>query len=274
MKLAYRAGADALTVLALRMLLTLPIFVGIGLWSNARAQRPITGKQWAQMAGLGFLGYYVSSLVNFLGLQYISVGLERIVLYSYPVLVMLGAACFLQQRPRRAVMVAAGVAWLGIAVAFVGEMGVKGDPAAVGLGAGLIFLSALTYAAFILLSGQLIAAVGAMRFTSVVVVFSCVFILLHYALQRPLSDLALVSREVWGLGALLAIFGTVLPSLLMGVGLRRAGAQRFAVIGSVGPVFTLILAWFLLGEQLHLTQVIGFCLSLCGGVTVSLLKQC
>ncbi len=273
-KLAYRAGADAMTVLAMRMLLTLPIFVALGFWSNARAGASISRQQWLQMAGLGFMGYYVSSLVNFLGLQYISVGLERIVLYSYPVLVMLAAAIFLKQKPRPAAIVAAVVAWLGIGVAFLGEMHLnQGAGGGVALGAGLVFLSALTYAAFILLSGQLVSAVGSTRFTAVVVGFSCVFILIHYALQRPISDLFQGSRELWGLGAMLAIFGTVLPSLLMGVGLRRAGAQRFAVIGSVGPVFTLFLAWLLLGEELHLTQAIGFCLSVCGGVGVSLLKQ-
>jgi drug/metabolite transporter (DMT)-like permease len=273
-KLAYRAGADAMTVLAMRMLLTLPIFVALGLWSNRRAALPISRKQWLQMAGLGFLGYYVSSLVNFLGLQYITVGLERVVLYSYPVLVMLGAAIFLKKKPRPAAMVAAVVAWLGIAVAFLGEMETNMDAGAlVALGAALVFLSALTYAAFILLSGQLVTSVGSTRFTAVVVGFSCVFILIHYALQRPVGDLFLGSKELWGLGAMLAVFGTVLPSLLMGVGLRRAGAQRFAVIGSVGPVFTLFLAWLLLGEELHLAQAIGFCLSVCGGVGVSLLKQ-
>lgn len=271
-KLAYAHGADALTVLALRMGFAFPFFILITLFASRKAT-PLPFSLWLRLALLGFVGYYLSSLVNFTGLQYVSVGLERIILYTYPSLVLAIAAFILRKRVRPAVWLACTVSWTGIVTAFAGEMH---HPSAGGhtlLGAALIFASALTYAAFISLSGATIARVGPMRFTGIVVGWSCIFILAHYAIARPVDTLLHLPPAVYGEGAILAVLGTVIPSLLLSLGLKRAGAQRFAIISAIGPVATLLLAWAFLGERPNLGQAIGFALTLVGGLGVTLLKE-
>lgn len=273
-KLAYTAGADAITVLVLRMCFALPVFVVAGWWSHRQAATPLTPRLWAAMAGLGFVGYYLSSLVNFTGLQYVSVGLERIVLYTYPSLVLLFSAIRERRRLSPGLVVAALVSYGGILISFLGEAeGRTEDRGLVLLGMALVFLSAVTYAVFITLSGRVVAAVGSTRFTSIVVGFSCVFMLLHFGVTRPVGELFLLPRSVYLCGVVLAVLGTVVPSFLLGVGLRRAGPQRFAIIGTVGPVATLFLAWLILGESVNVAQAAGFLLSLGGGLVATLLKE-
>ena len=273
-KLAYAEGADSITVLALRMGMALPVFLAVGWW-NGRSQRaPVSRRDWLHLLLLGFLGYYLSSFVNFYGLQNISVGLERMVLYSYPSLVLLGSALFLKRRIRPGVWIAMLVAYAGIACAFAGEaLHTSGPRSTLLLGTGLVFLSALTYAWFILSSGELLRRMGPAAFTSRVVGVSCLMILLHYSATRPIAHLFALNGKTYACGAALALIGTVAPSYLLGSGLKRAGAQRFAVIGTVGPVTTILLAWAVLGESFHPWQLTGFLLSLAGGLGVSLLKE-
>jgi len=270
-KLAFAAGADAITVLALRMAFALPFFVAIVLFAS-RGAAPLDGPTWGRLAALGFLGYYLSSLVNFTGLQYVSIGLERIILYTYPSMVLVISAFFLRRPVRPATWIACGVAWLGICAAFAGELSHPvANPRTV-WGAFLIFLSALTYAGFILLSGETIAKVGAMRFTGIAVGISCVFMLAHFVAVHEWRTLAALPSAVYLHGGILAIFGTVLPALLMSVGLKRAGAAKFSVISAIGPVATFYLAWVLLGERPNAAQAVGFALTIAGGLGISLLK--
>ena len=273
-KLAYQHGVDAITVLALRMAFALPFFLLMGWWNRGREAVPLTTRDWLRLAGLGFFGYYLSSFVNFAGLQYISVGLERVTLYTYPSLVVFGGALIYKKPISKAVLLATLVAYAGILCAFLGEAHAKSDRwQDVALGTSLVFLSAVTYAVFILVSGETVKRLGAARFTSCVVSISCVLILLHFCLTRPPATLLGLPREVYGYGVILAVFGTVIPSYLLGLGLQRASAQKFAVIGTVGPVMTVLLAWALLHEPMRPLQLLGFCLSLAGGVAVSLFKE-
>lgn len=273
-KCAYRHGADYLTVLTLRMVFALPFFLFTGWLTWRRNPVRVTGRDWAAMAGLGFLGYYLSSVLNFAGLAHTSVGLERIVLYSYPSLVVLGAALFFGQRLRGSMMVAALVAWLGIAIAYAGEAsGRITDRHELALGTALVFGSALTYAAFILLSGQLLKRIGPALFTSGVVSFSALFVVLHFLSVRPVSGLSIQPLPVFGWSLVLATVSTVIPSYLMGMGVARAGASRFAIIGSSGPVMTVVLAWLMLGERVNALQLLGLAISIAGGLAVSLLKS-
>jgi drug/metabolite transporter (DMT)-like permease len=270
-KCAYQHGADYLTVLALRMAFALPFFVFTGWLAARRRPERLTRQDWGAMAGLGFLGYYLSSLLNFAGLAHISVGLERIVLYCYPTLVVLGAAVFFRQSLRPAVLLAALVSWLGIALAYAGETG--GGDGHPRLGMTLIFGSALTYAAFILWSGEWLKRMGPALFTSGVVSFSGLFVLLHFLTQRPASLLFNQPAPVLGWSFVLATVSTIIPSYLMGVGVARAGASRFAIIGSSGPVMTVFLAWLMLGEPVNTLRLLGLALSVAGGLAVSLLKS-
>lgn len=270
-KLAYAHGADAITVLTLRMGFALPFFLAIGLWWS-RGQAPLSGAEWTRLAGLGFIGYYVSSLVNFTGLQFVTVGLERIVLYTYPSMVLVLSAFVLRKPVRPVTWMACAIAWLGIVAAFVGETHTATHNVHTTLGAGLIFASAFTYALFILLSGDVIRRIGSMRFTGFAGGFSCLFMLAHSAVVRPAAAMLHLPTEVYGEGLILAVLGTVAPTLLLSVGLRRTSPQQFAIIGTVGPVATLLLAWAVLGERPNLAQVLGFALTVGGGLAVSLIK--
>jgi drug/metabolite transporter (DMT)-like permease len=273
-KLAYVQGADTITVLALRMGMALPVFLVVGWWSNRGKTADSVPGDWWKLICLGFLGYYLSSFVNFHGLRLVSVGLERMVLYTYPCLVLLGSALVLRRPVRLGMWLWMGVAYLGIVFTFFGEVGQPGSQLHnILLGGGLVFLSALTYAWFILSSGEILRRVGPAVFTSRVVTASCVMILLHFAATRPLSSLANLTGKTYAYGAALALVGTVIPSYLLGIGLKRAGAQRFAVIGTVGPIVSILLAATLLGEAPGWWQVVGFLLSLVGGLGVSLLKS-
>jgi drug/metabolite transporter (DMT)-like permease len=271
-KLAYAHGVDALTVLTLRMGFALPFFVGIALWWS-RGAAPLSAGDWARLAGLGFLGYYISSFVNFSGLQYVSVGLERIVLYTYPSMVLAISVFVLRKSVRGGTWIACGVAWLGIVIAFAGETHAPVCNDHTGWGTMLIFMSAFTFALFILLSGGVIRRVGSMRFTGIAVGFSCVFMLVHALAARPVSTLTHLPAAVYGEGLFLAILGTVVPALLQSIGLRRTSPQQFAIIGTIGPVATLLLAWGVLGEQPNAAQTLGFALTMGGGLAVSLLKS-
>lgn len=271
--MAYRYDLDAVTVLALRMAIALPFFL-IGGLLNARSKNatPLTGQDWMRLALLGFCGWYLSSVVNFMGLQYVSVSLERMILYTYPSIVVIGSVLFLGKPLRWKVVAAMLLSYLGIVIAYRAEILTSNDSKTL-LGALLIFASAVSYAIFVLLSGQMVQRIGAIRFTSCVVGFSCVFVLLHFALTHPPGALLKLPHGAYGCGLLLAIAGTVIPSYLFGLGIKRAGAQAFAIIGMIGPLGTVVLAWMLLGETVNAMQVTGLLLTLAGGVAVSLMKS-
>lgn len=272
-KSAYRLGSDPPTLLALRMIMALPVFL-VALWiTERRATVPIDRRTFCKLIGLGFLGYYLSSIVNFAGLQYISVGLERMVLYTYPTLVVIGSVAFLGAKLKPIVVAAIILTYAGITIAWHGEAKSTGTPADTLLGVLLVFLSALTYATFMLMSGRMIRSIGAIRFTSHVVAISCGFVILHFLCVRPPGDLFAVSKPILLHGAILAVFGTALPSFLLGMGLARAGAQKFAIISTVGPVGTVVLAWVVLGESLNASGLTGLAMTMTGGVAVTLMKE-
>jgi drug/metabolite transporter (DMT)-like permease len=194
------------------------------------------------------------------------------ILYTYPSLVVLGAVLWFGKPLRWMVVAAMLVSYAGIAIGYHAEATSTMSGKTL-LGAGLIFASAVSYALFVLLSGQMVQRIGAVRFTSCVVGFSGLFVLLHFACTHPISVLFNLPHGAYLCGATLAIAGTVIPSYLFGIGIQRAGSQAFAIIGMVGPLGTVLLAWLLLGESVNLLQVSGLVLTLAGGVMVTLLKE-
>ena len=211
-----------------------------------------------------------------LACNHVSIGLERIILYTYPSLVLAISAFLLRKPVRPAVWLACLAAWADIVIAFTGELHNPSPSGKIVLGGALIFTSALTYASFLMLSGNTLYRVGPTRFkhsNGIVVGFSCVFMLGHYAAARPAETLIKLPPAVYGYGFILAVFGTVAPALLLSHGLKRAGAQKFAVISAIGPVATLFLAWAILGERPNAGQAIGFVFTLGGGIATSLLKD-
>lgn len=271
-KSAYTHDVDTITILALRMAMAMPFF-GLVAWITSLGAERLDLVTWGKLAGLGFVGYYLSSFVNFSGLQYISVGLERIVLFTYPSIVLLLGIMFGKSKWNWKILGPLTLAYGGILLAFAGEAYGKGSPADTVKGVALIFTSAVTYAVFILVSADLTRQVGALRFTSIVVGFSCVFVLTHYAMVHDVTDLVELTKPVYMYGGVLAVFGTVIPSFLMGIGLKRAGSEKFAIIGTIGPVGTVVLAWLVLGEALNVGQLVGFVLSLAGGLAITLMKS-
>ncbi len=269
-KLGYDLGLDTVTVLTLRNLMALPFFL-VGAWWTGRGRSRIAAADWGRILALAFVGYYLSSLANFLGLRHLSVGLERMILYTYPSLVMVGSALFLGQRLQARAIAAMLVCYAGLGVGFMAEMRV--DPGSRWiLGAALVFASAVTYAVFTTGSAEMIRRLGPTRFMSWCVAASGLMVLLHFVLTHEVALLAQLPGKAWSLGAIMATVATVLPSYLFGWGLQRAGATAASVIGMVGPVATFVLAWAVLGESISVLQLAGLALTLAGGLGMSLLK--
>lgn len=262
-KLAYRYQVDAVTLLTLRMVFSLPFFLLLALWSlRNRNQARLSLSDWRAVIVLGLLGYYISSLLDFWGLQYISASLERLVIFLYPTLTVLLTALFLGKALTRRTLIALLISYAGIGLVFMHEL-LSGVHASV-LGMSLVFASVVSYAIYLVWSGEVIARVGALRFTAYAMTISCLAVLLHAVATTSAAPLHQPS-EVYALALGMAIFSTVLPALLLAYAMRYMGADQAALIGSSGPVATIFLANIFLGEALNGWQWIGSALVL-GGV--------
>jgi drug/metabolite transporter (DMT)-like permease len=268
-KLAYAAApVDAITLLALRMLYSAPFFVAMAWWSGRRAA-PITRRDWIAVAGLGFLGYYLASLLDFMGLRYVTASLERLVLYLYPTIVVLLSALFLGKPVTRRAVAALVLSYAGIALVFRHDAALGGGAADTLLGGALVFGSALCYAVYLVAAGGVIGRIGTTRFIALAMLASTVFVLAHFALARPLAALA-VPPSIHGLSLAMAICATVVPTWLVAEAIRRLGANRTSLVGSLGPVFTIALGAMMLGEPTHAIQLAGAALVLAGVAIITM----
>ena len=270
-KAAYRYGVDATTLLALRMLYSLPMFLAMGLMA-ARAQplRP-TRRDVAEFVLLGGLGYYAASYFDFLGLKYISAALERMILFIYPTLVVLMTAVRKRERISGRVGMALLLCYAGIALA-VGHDLRTGPGADVLRGGALVFLGALSFALYLVRVGPMLARFGSTHVTAWATTAASVFVIAQFAMLRPLAVLA-QPWQVQLLSLAMAVFATVLPIWLVVEAIRRIGAGPAAIIGSLGPVLTLILAWGLLGESLGPLSLAGAALVIAGVWLVGRARQ-
>jgi drug/metabolite transporter (DMT)-like permease len=264
-KLAFGAThTDALTLLTLRMVFALPFYVAIALFvSGKKTNVRLTRPQWLWVIVIGMLGYYVSSLLDFMGLQYISAGLERLILFLYPSFVVFLNAVFFKQRITGIQKWALLLTYLGIATAYVGEMTIDTSRQGFYLGSLLVFLCAVTYSIYIAGSARLIPAIGATKFTAYAMLAATAGIFSHFALAGQGEVLA-ASRALWGYGLGLAILSTVLPSLLISQGLKRIGANNVAIISGIGPISTIVQAHFFLHEPIFAAQIGGTMLVVAG----------
>ncbi|WP_333818650.1 DMT family transporter [Ohtaekwangia sp.] len=265
-KLAYRDTAiDAVTLLALRMLFSLPFFVvSATIESRRDTNTRFTTKQWIGVAAVGLLGYYISSLLDFLGLQYISAGMERLVLFVYPTLVLLMSAVFFKQKIARYQWIALIITYAGLAIAFISEVDwSENHNTNFYVGALLIFLCAITYALYIVGSGRLIPIVGATKFNSYAMTFASAGVLIHYALAGHTSVFNLPPL-VYLYSFMMAIIGTVVPSYLVTEGIKRIGSDNAAIVGSIGPMSTILQAYVFLQEPISVMQMAGTVLILVG----------
>jgi drug/metabolite transporter (DMT)-like permease len=270
-KLAYRHGVDPVTLLALRMVFSAPFFLLLAWWAGRAGQEPLSRSDLRAIVILGLIGYYLSSYFDFLGLQYITAALERLLLFVHPTFVLLLSA-FLFKRPiTRRDVVAIVLSYLGIALVFGHDLATQ--PGNVVLGAFWVLLSALLYAAYLIGSGRLVGRVGSLRFASYAGLVSSVAVVAHYVVTRDAALIFSQPAEVYGLSLLMAVASTVLPIVLMSEGIRRIGASHASIIGSLGPIATIFLGAIFLGESVGVFQLAGAGLVLAGVLAISLQRK-
>ena len=252
-KLAYRHGVDAVTLIMYRMLFALPLFLALAWWAG-RGRPRLTGRDWRIVAGLGFSGYYLASFLDFAGLAYVSAGLERLVLYLNPTLVLLIGRVLFKRRVARAQLVALGVGYAGVLLVFGHEVRLAGSHVA--LGAALVFASAVSYAVYLVFSGEEVRRLGSLRLTGLASTVACLLCLLQFALVRPLAAAAVAPEVLW-LSVLNATACTVAPVLMVMMAIERVGATVAAQTGMVGPVSTILMGIVILGEPFTIWIALG-----------------
>jgi len=265
-KLAYRdTQIDALTLLAWRMIFSVPFFLGAAVVSSSKSTNTkFTSRQWAYIAIIGCLGYYISSLLDFLGLAHVSAGIERLILFVYPTLVLLMSAVIFKVKIKPLQWLAVAITYVGLAIAFISEIDWSAPQSNhFLLGSLYIFICAFTYAAYIVGSGRLIPQVGASKFNSYAMSFASIGVFLHFAIFSEVSLLHLPIL-VYVYSFLMAVFSTVIPSYLVTAAINRMGSDNTAIVGSVGPVSTIVLANIFLGEAITFWQLTGTLLILVG----------
>lgn len=269
-KLAYAwHPIDALTLLALRMIFSAPFFAALAWWATRQAPGPrLRAEDWRSVLWLGFIGYYLASLLDFLGLMYISAALERLVLFLYPTMVVLLSALLLGKPVARRSVVALALSYAGILLVFAHDLAVTGAATALWTGSALVFGSALFYSLYLVRSGSVIERLGPLRFVSFGMLASTGFVLAQFFLTRD-AALLVVPPSVYALSLAMAVFSTVLPTLLVAEAIRRIGASASSLIGSLGPVFTIGLGAVVLDEPLHVVQLAGAALVLVGVTLVT-----
>ena len=266
-KLAYPYGVEPITLLALRMAFALPAFLWVGFSASRNA--PALGlRDWSAVAVLALLGYYGASILDFNGLKYISAGLERLILFTYPTLTLLFGVVLHGRAITRREVLALALCYAGIAAAFAHDLQIAGDAAVVWLGGGLVFASSVSYALYLSGSAGMIAKLGAARCTALVMLAATAATGGHFLATQPLA--ALVQPwPVYALGAAMGLFCTVLPVFALSAAIRRIGSGQVALVGMLGPLLTIVFAWLLLGEGFSTAQMVGCALVIAGVASVS-----
>lgn len=270
-KLAYAVPqavpVDSVTLLALRMLFSVPVFAWVG-WRASRSLVPLERRDWLLVIALGLLGYYGASILDFIGLQYITASLERLILFTYPTFTILIGVLFLGKTASRREMAALLLSYAGIGLAFAHDLHIAGDTRAVLIGAGFVFGSAISYAFYQAGSEPAIRRLGAARFSALAMLVSTVATLLHFVISQPMATLVQpVPVYLHAMG--MSLFSTVLPVFMASAAIRRIGASKTALIGTLGPILTIFFGYWLLDEPLTGWQMGGAGLVLAGVMLVS-----
>jgi drug/metabolite transporter (DMT)-like permease len=260
---------DALTLLMLRMTFSLPFYLAAVWFARQEGLTPLTTRQWMAVIGLGIFGYYLSSLFDFIGLQYVTAGLERLILFLYPTFAVFINAFVFKQPVVRTQKIALFLTYTGIAIAYIGELriGDIGNPHFI-WGSFLIFLCSITYSIYIVGSGRLIPTVGVTRFTAYAMLSSTAGVFIHFAFGGGSLQLLQEAGTHIGYGLLLAIIATVLPTFMLSNGMKRIGSNNVAIISAIGPVSTIIQAHFILHEKIFPAQIAGTLLVIIGVVLI------
>ncbi len=263
-KMAYAAdnNIDAITLMALRMLFSLPFFVVVAFWrTHMSAQIAMTKKQWFVVIVLGLMGYYIASYLDFLGLQTISAGLERVILFLYPTFVVLFSALFQKRNITLRMGLAVVLSYAGMLLVFFEQLSLASTN--IWLGSSLVLGSALVFAMFTMGCGVMTQSIGSARFTAYTMIVASFAALVHFLCAHGYV-LVGFSIEIYGLVLIMAIFSTVLPAFFMNAGIRRIGASSASVISMTGPIATLVMAFFVLDEAITVLQLSGTIFVLAG----------
>lgn len=270
-KIAYKYNVDAISILLLRMLFSFPFYVVVAyIYRNKISDVKVVKRDYVWVVFFGFVGYYLASYFDFVGLTYIKASLERIILFLYPTIVIILNRLFLKQQITKVQAGAIGLTYLGIILAFADEVAVSGADSY--LGGFFILLSAITYASYLVGSGWLIPKFGVVKFTAYAMIVSCFCVFIHYAMISKI-DLFSFTWQVYGLGFLIAVFATVIPSFLVSKSIKMISSSNFAIVAGIGPISTIILAAIFLNETLTLLQMFGALIVIAGIVFMSLKKE-
>lgn len=275
-KVCYQYPVEASTLLALRMLFSFPFFLAVAVHSIWRRRKsgvetpPISKSDWLKLILLGVVGYYLASIFDFEGLKYVTAGVERLILFIYPTLVVIMSAVLYQRKIKKIEYYALILTYLGVSLVYWHDVSGKGDNVA--FGALLVFMSAFTYAIYLVGSGNLIPKFGSVFYTACAMIVSTAATLLHHYIVSTQSMWGLPS-EVYIIVCFMAVFSTVIPGFLVSEAIKIIGASKSSIIASVGPVSTIILAYIFLNEGFTLFQFLGTLLVLAGVITVSINKS-
>ena len=271
-KLSYAAApVSPVTLLFLRMTLSLPFFLAVAWWLRSQEPR-LSARDWAAVAGLGFIGYYGASFLDFIGLQYVGAGVGRLILFLYPTLVLIISFFFLHKRPTRRQLGALFLTYAGMALVVSNQVHGGAEGKLFVFGAALVFASALLYAVYLVAGGELIKRVGSMRFTAYSMVVATAPAIVQFFLLEPMSSLQLPAA-IWIYAIVLATFSTVLPLFLQAEALKRIGATEFGLIGALGPVSVAVTSALGLDEPFTWVQAVGGALVIVGVLLVSLKRN-
>ncbi|GAB3469081.1 multidrug DMT transporter permease [Polaromonas eurypsychrophila] len=259
-KLAYRYGVDAVTLIMYRMLFALPIFALMAWWAS-RGKAALTRKDWLGVLWLGFTGYYLASFLDFAGLAYITASLERLILYLNPTLVLLLGLVLYRRPVTRAQIIGMAISYGGVVLVFGQEVTLSGPDTA--WGALLVILSAVSYALYLVYSGEMVKRLGALRLVGLASTVACLFCLLQFVLLRPLSAAAVAPEVIW-LSLLNATLCTVAPVLMVMMAIERIGASMASQAGMVGPMSTILMGVLILGEPFTAWVAAGTVLVIAG----------
>lgn len=259
-KLAYRHGVDAVTLIMYRMLFALPIFAVMAWWAS-RGKAALTRKDWLGVLWLGFTGYYLASFLDFAGLAYISASLERLILYLNPTLVLLLGLVLYRRRISTRQITGMAISYSGVVLVFGHEITLLGPEA--DWGALLVFLSAVSYALYLVYSGEMVKRLGALRLVGLATTIACLCCILQFLLLRPLSAANVAPEVIW-LSVLNATLCTAAPVLMVMMAIERIGASMAAQTGMVGPMSTILMGVLILGEPFTAWVAAGTVLVIAG----------
>lgn len=273
-KLAYQYEIDSVSLLTLRMAFAFPLFLAIGFWSfrkKSNQSYQLTRKDWLWTTAMGLCGYYVASLFDFMGLQYVSASFERIILYLYPTLVLLFSFFLFQSKIKSIHVIALLLTYVGVGIAFYENLQTSegGDTIK---GTILVFCAAITYAGYLVGSGRLLPKIGTFRYNSISMSAACLGIFIHNIGLHGFNLLEFAMPVYW-ICLAMALIATVIPSFMMAEGIRVIGSSNAAIIGSIGPISTIGMAYLFLGERLGWLQWVGTFFVIAGVLLITLQKR-